>query len=77
MSPIDTLRALLARGEFHHATYRCEGTVWEGLWIYRKDADGFRGYSVVTCIRKDSPDLETAYDLCAGTGISRGSYGNG
>ena len=77
VSPIEQLRALLASGEFHHATYRCIGTVWEGLWIYRKSADGFRGYDVVTCITKGSPDIDAAHTLCAGTGISVGAYGGG
>ena len=75
--PIEILRELLASGEFHHATYRCEGTLWEGLWIYRKDPSGFRGYVPATNIEKGSPDLDAAYTLCSGTGISRGAYGAG
>lgn len=75
--PIDTLRALLASGEFHHATYRDLGTVWEGLWVYRKDGDGFRGYVPATSVGKDDPDLDEAFRLCSGTGISVGKYGGG
>lgn len=75
--PIDVLKGLLESGEFHHATYRCIGTVWEGLWIYKRDPDGFRGYSVVTSILKGDPDIDAAHDLCRGTGISVGAYGGG
>lgn len=39
------LRELLAAGEFHHATYRDQGTIWEGLWIYKRDVSGIRGFS--------------------------------
>ena len=75
--PIETLRALLASGEFHHATYRCLGTVWEGLWFYRKSTDGFRGYEPAGCVGKNDPDLDAAHTACAGTGISVGAYGSG
>lgn len=74
---LETIRALLASGEFHHATYRCEGSVWEGLWFYRKNATGFRGYEVAGAVLKSSPDLDAAFDLVKGTGISRGSFGGG
>ena len=77
MSPLDTLRALLASGEFHHATYRCQGTVWEGLWFYRRSADGFHGYDVAGCVPRGDPDLDAAHALVAHTGISVGSYGRG
>lgn len=73
----EALRALLAAGEFHHATYRNQGTLWEGLWIYRKSLDGFRGYDVATCISKGSPDLDAAIELLRGTGMSLGAYGRG
>ena len=71
------LRDLVERGNFHHATYRCQGSLWEGLWFYRRKPDGFRGYEVAGCILKDDPDLDEAYKLVAGTGVSLGSYGNG
>lgn len=74
---IDKLRALLASGEFHHATYRCFGTVHEGLWFYRKSPDGFRGYDVVGAVLRNDPDLDAAHALVEHTGISVGSYGNG
>ena len=44
------LRALIANGTFHHATYRDVGTIWEGLAIYRKDPVGPRGFAYVTKI---------------------------
>ncbi len=77
MAPFEELKALVESGEFHHATYRNRGTVWEGLWFYRKDPAGLRGFSVVGCVSKSDPDTERAYDLLRGTGISVGSYGNG
>lgn len=80
MKPINQLRALLASGDFHHATYRCIGTVHEGLWFYRKDPNGWLGYNVAGCVSKllDTPeDLDEAHRLVAHTGISVGSYGGG
>jgi hypothetical protein len=74
---LDELRWLLESGTFHHATYRCEGTLWEGLWVYKHDANGFCGYSPAGAILKDSPDLDEAYRLVSPTGISRGAYGGG
>lgn len=75
---IEDLQCLLDSGQFHHATYRCQGTVWEGLWIYCKDPNGFRGYSVYMSFpvsNKESCDL--VHKMLAHTGISVGSYGNG
>jgi hypothetical protein len=74
---MQVLRKLFESGEFHHATYRNEGTLWEGLWFYRRKPDGFRGYEVAGCILKDDQSLDDAYRLIGGTGISRGSFGNG
>jgi len=75
---IEALKALLASGGFHHATYRDHGTVWEGLWIYGNADDGFRGYKPVGSFGKNDPLLlDAAYALVRGTGVSFGSYGNG
>lgn len=74
---LDDLRTMLADGSFHHATYRCVGSLWEGLWIYRRSETGFRGYEPVGAFLKGSTDLDAAHKLCAGTGISVGSYGDG
>ena len=74
---IQQLKELIDAGEFDHATYRDLGTLWEGLWIYRKDTNGFRGYSPAGSFFKDSPELDQASKLCAGTGISLGAYGEG
>jgi hypothetical protein len=76
MTELESLKSLLASGEFHHATYRCIGTVWEGLWFYRK-GNGPRGFTVAGCVNKTSPDLEAAMELVRHTGVSVGSYGNG
>lgn len=75
--PIDKLRESLLSGRFHHATYRNQGTVWEGLWFYEKDPSGFRGYSVAGCVNGSDSDIDAADDLVRGTGISVGSYGKG
>lgn len=77
MTPIEQLRETLRNGTFHHATYRNIGTLWEGLWFYVKDADGFRGYSVAGCINKTDPNLNEAHELVRGTGVSVGAYGQG
>jgi hypothetical protein len=74
---LDSLRQLVADGTFHHATYRNRGTLWEGLWIYAKSPDGFRGFSLVGCFPKHSADLDAAYALVRGTGISLSAYGQG
>ena len=76
MDTIKELKDLLASGEFHHATYRDFGTVWEGLWIYRK-CDGLRGFKPALCFFKGNPELPAAENLVRGTGISVASYGNG
>lgn len=74
---LEILRAMQADGSFDHATYRNHGTLWEGLWIYAKAADGFRGYAPAGAFFKDSPDLDAAFELTRGTGISVGAYGRG
>ena len=74
---LDDLAAALADGTFDHATYRDHGTVWEGLWIYGKAANGFRGYAPMGCFAKNSPELAEAEALVRGTGVSVGAYGRG
>ena len=74
---LDALQTLLNSGQFHHATYRNVGTLWEGLWIYEKNANGFRGYSVVGSFPKGDRELEQAHKLVRGSGISVGSFGRG
>lgn len=77
MTALEVLEDLLATGEFHHATYRDRDTLWEGLHIYRRSATGFRGFDHATAILKSDPDLERAFSLVRGTGISLGAYGKG
>jgi hypothetical protein len=74
---LEQLRSLLDSGEFHHATYRDIGKLWEGLNIYRKSATGFRGFEGIGIFPKDDPDLAAAHDLVWHTGVSVGSYGRG
>lgn len=73
---IEQLKKLISDGKFHHATYRCIGTLWEGLWIYAK-YDGLRGFEPVGSFPKDSVELDEAHNILRGTGISVGSYGQG
>jgi hypothetical protein len=73
---LEQLKELKASGEFHHATYRNVGTLWEGLYIYVK-YNGLRGFAPAGCFSKDNPALDAAYDVVRGTGISVGSYGRG
>ena len=82
---IQELKELRASGRFHHATYRNQGTLWEGLWVYENDAPGpnhkpgnwHPGYKPAGAFFKDSPELDAAYDELRGTGISLGRYGAG
>lgn len=74
---IHELQALRERGEFHHATYRNLGTLWEGLWIYVKAGNGFRGYVPAGCFPKNDPNLPAAEAIVRGSGVSVGAYGRG
>ena len=71
------LQELQANGQFHHATYRNRGTLWEGLWIYVCEPGGFRGYGPAGFFPKDDPELDAAFEAVHGTGISVGAYGRG
>ena len=74
---LSELQQMRENGLFHHATYRDFGTVWEGLWIYARDLNDFRGYKAAGCFAKDSPDLHAAEAIARGSGISVGAYGQG
>ena len=75
---IQELQSLRDSGQFHHATYRERGSIWEGLYIYAKAVDGFRGYKLAGCFNRDSsPDLQAAEAIVRGTGVSVDSYGKG
>jgi hypothetical protein len=76
---IQELQTLLQTGQFHHATYRNQGTLWEGLHIYYRDPEGFRGFRHAGFFssRSQPEELITAENLCRGTGISLGAYGQG
>lgn len=76
---LEALKRLLESGEFHHATYRCIGTLWEGLWFYSRSSKGRRGFEVAGCINAsmDADVLDEAHELVKGTGVSVGSYGAG
>lgn len=74
---IDALKEMLANGTFDHATYRDRGTLWEGLHIYTKNAEGFRGYEHSMIFHAGTPELKEAEALTRGTGVSVGAYGEG
>jgi hypothetical protein len=74
---LEALKQILASGEFHHATYRNIGTLWEGLWIYTKQAGAARGFYPAGSFPKDSADLKAAEDLVRHTGVSVGAFGRG
>ncbi len=74
---LDELKALIASDELHHATYRNKGTVWEGIWFYKRSADGFRGFDVAGCVSKNDPDFEGAFRVLAGKGLHIGCFGGG
>jgi len=74
---LEALKALRVNGEFHHATYRNCGTLWEGLWIYVADSNGFRGYSPAGFFPVNDPELDAAFEEVRGTGISVGAFGRG
>jgi len=76
---LQQLKDLLDSGEFHHATYRNIGTVWEGLWFYKKASERSRGFEVAGCIsaKVHSEVMDEAHALVRHTGVSVGSYGNG
>lgn len=70
---LDRLHALLDSGTFHHATYRDQGTLWEGLWVYQMDESAI-GYKPAMSFGKHDPDLAAAEAAVRHTGISLGSY---
>jgi len=74
---LNELQSMKQAGEFHHATYRDIGSIWEGLYIYRKASDGFRGFKLIGCFGKDNPDLPAAESIVCGSGVSVGAYGRG
>lgn len=73
---VNELKELRASGQFHHATYRNQGSIWEGLYIYRR-YDGLRGFDVAGVFGKNDPNLDAAYDIVRDSGVSVGSFGNG
>jgi hypothetical protein len=78
VATIADLHELIARGDFHHATYRDHGKAHEGLCIYARDPNGFRGYRYMGRFCSDKPEvLREAEQIVASYGTSVGSYGNG
>lgn len=84
MRDLELLKALLANGTFHHATYCCIGTDWEGLWFYKighaGHLAGHLGYDLEGCVNaSDRAALLAAEELLASLGIPVhvGAYGQG
>ena len=73
MWTIEDVKQLVASGRFHHATARTIGV--SKLWIYARDPDGFRGYTLVAAI--DDTDEAHVYFRSIGHGVSVGAYGAG
>jgi hypothetical protein len=57
---LEQLKALIESGQFHHATYRELGTIWEGLYIYAKE-DSSVGFQSVGCFNKSDGLADMAY----------------
>jgi hypothetical protein len=74
---IDELKELKQSGKFHHATYRNQDTLWEGLWIYVHSETGFRGFESAGRFAPHTAEIVEAERLLADTGISLGTYGRG
>lgn len=74
---IQKLNQLMQSGQFHHATYRNQGTLWEGLHIYTRAGDGCRGFTHAGVFLKNDAELPQAEEILRGTGISVGAYGQG
>ena len=69
------LRAMLADGSFHHATYRYD--ISRGWHIYAKADNGFRGFTYALGFSEGSHVADAVAELVRNTGWSLGSYGNG
>lgn len=80
---LQELQALKASGQFHHATQRDLGRMFEALHIYAVDSNGFHGFRHVGAFFDHCETLtpraeyEAAYELVRGTGVSVGAYGCG
>lgn len=75
---IGQLKALIASGNFHHATMRIDSpSLWNGLWIYEKDDVG-RGFKPAGAFyNSDRLAQDIAYHLVRDSGVSMGAYGHG
>ena len=73
---LEQLKALMESGQFHHATYRELGTIWEGLYIYVKE-DSKIGFNLAGSFNKADGLADAAYDMVRNTGVSLGAYGRG
>ena len=69
------LEMLIEANEFHHATARQQGSRTD-LYIYRKDADGFRGFSQDCSTSSWNPEEYASCNKLI-SGIHVGSYGGG
>lgn len=82
---LEDLKRLCESGQFHHATYRNIGQCWEGLYIYKRDVVGFRGFTLFGKFTGYHPDPKQKVELRAAEdflrsvrhGVSVGSYGQG
>lgn len=80
ITELENLKALIESGDLHHATYRSKGTVWEGIWFYRRSSGPLatmHGFEIAGCVNKTDPDLEEAFQVLAGKGMHVGCFGGG
>jgi hypothetical protein len=71
------VQELISRGDFHHATHRPQQ--FDSLFIYQRDDDGFRGYTLFGGVsnRTDPTTFAQVSEIVRHTGISVGAFGNG
>ena len=69
---LDNLKAIIAAGDFHHATYRTDFA--RGLHIYTKSNARGWGFGYAGMISEHSPECDEAYKLVRSSGVYEGSY---
>lgn len=79
VNTLEDLKALIDSGQFHHATYRRNGNMMDGWYIYAKEDNGFNGFVLVGSFIEDAgSEIELAvHAIVRDTGYSIGSYGGG
>jgi hypothetical protein len=63
------IQDLIDSGELHHVSLRNKTSLWEGLYFYRKDVEGYRGFKLAETVLKDHPEFNAVLALCTPFGI--------